>query len=492
MDIVAKNQARLGNLPRPFPLTPAARQKLFFGVLLTSDALMLSLAFWLAYLVRFELMAYHGLFDLAEYVLLFALSLPAWLVLFAAFQAYSREYLFGGLGEYRQVFNAVTVGILLMIIFGFVQRGGLPISRGWLALAWGLSCLLVGGARFAFRRLVYALRQRGHLLTPAVVVGANEEGKALAQQLSSWATSGLYLVGFIDEQGEQGSEALPGKPVLGDLDELERLVRVCQVQEVIVAPTALNRERLLELFRAFAAYPGVHLRLSSGLFEVVSSGMKVSQLAYVPLLEVNPMRMSGLDMVLKLGLDYLIAIPGTLLALPIFAILALLVRLDSPGPVIHRRRVMGVNGTQFDAFKFRTMYVDGDKLLEGRPELLAELARDFKLKHDPRVTRVGKFLRKLSLDEAPQVFNVLLNQMSLVGPRMISPPEMEKYGKWGMNLLTVKPGITGPWQISGRSDVGYEERVRIDMEYIRNWTIWLDLYVLLRTPIAVIFGRGAY
>ena len=492
MDIVAKNQGQLGDLPRPFPLSPAARRWLFFGVLLASDALMLTLAFWLAYVLRFIVMPYGGPIDLGEYVGLFAVSLPAWLGLFMVFKTYSREYLFGGLGEYQQVFNAIMAGMLLLMVFGFMQRGGLPISRGWLALAWGLSFLLVGGARFTLRRVVYKLRQRGHLLSPAVVVGANEEGRALAQQLNTWATSGLYLLGFVDEEAERGAEVLPGQPVLGGLDELERLVRVCGVQEVIVAPTALDRERLLDLFRFFAVYPGVKLRLSSGLFEIVSSGMKIRELAYVPLIEVNAMRMGGMDMVLKLALDYLVAIPALLVASPILLLLALLVKLDSPGPVIHRRRVMGVNGAQFDAFKFRTMLTNGDEIMAQHPELHAKLAREFKLKDDPRVTRVGKFLRKYSLDELPQVFNVLLNQMSLVGPRMISPPEMEKYGKWGMNLLTVKPGITGPWQISGRSDIGYEERVRIDMEYIRNWTIWLDLYVLFRTPFAVIFGRGAY
>ncbi|MBI4926358.1 MAG: sugar transferase, partial [Anaerolineae bacterium] len=181
-----------------------------------------------------------------------------------------------------------------------------------------------------------------------------------------------------------------------------------------------------------------------------------------------------------------------IVALPVMGLLALAIKLDSRGPVIHRRRVMGVNGKQFDAFKFRTMHVNGDAILAQHPELQEELARNHKLKDDPRVTRVGKFVRKLSLDELPQIFNVLRREMSLVGPRMISPPEMAEYDKWGINLLTIRPGITGLWQVSGRSDVTYEERVRLDMFYIRNWTVWFDLYLIVRTVPAVLQRRGAY
>ncbi|HRE30029.1 MAG TPA: sugar transferase, partial [Anaerolineales bacterium] len=177
---------------------------------------------------------------------------------------------------------------------------------------------------------------------------------------------------------------------------------------------------------------------------------------------------------------------------PLMLLIALAVRLDSPGPVLHRRRVMGLNGAQFDAFKFRTMHINGDEILNRHPELKAELASQHKLKEDPRITRIGKFLRKYSLDELPQLFNVLRAEMSLVGPRMIAPAELAQYNQWGINLLTVRPGLTGLWQVSGRSDVGYDERVRLDMFYVRNWTIWQDLSILFQTPTAVFKGRGAY
>jgi lipopolysaccharide/colanic/teichoic acid biosynthesis glycosyltransferase len=153
---------------------------------------------------------------------------------------------------------------------------------------------------------------------------------------------------------------------------------------------------------------------------------------------------------------------------------------------------MGVNGRQFDAFKFRTMCVDGDKILRGYPDLLVELQKYYKIVDDPRVTKVGWFLRRFSIDELPQLFNVLKFDMALVGPRMISPEEMENYSQWGLNLLTVRPGLTGLWQVSGRSDLDYEDRVRLDMYYIRNWSIWQDIQLILRTIPVVMKGKGAY
>jgi lipopolysaccharide/colanic/teichoic acid biosynthesis glycosyltransferase len=173
-------------------------------------------------------------------------------------------------------------------------------------------------------------------------------------------------------------------------------------------------------------------------------------------------------------------------------VIAVAIKFDSPGPILYRRRVVGVGGKQFDALKFRTMYLDADQRLAQDSELRRRFEENYKLKDDPRVTRVGRLLRRTSLDELSQIWNVLRGQMSLVGPRMITLEERVRYGKWRMNLSTVKPGITGLWQVSGRSDLSYEERVRLDMHYIRNYSIWLDLHLLWQTIPVVLKGHGAY
>lgn len=190
--------------------------------------------------------------------------------------------------------------------------------------------------------------------------------------------------------------------------------------------------------------------------------------------------------------DYAVTIPGLLLISPLFILLSLLVKLDSPGPVFYRRRVVGQNGRIFYAFKFRTMYINGDEILAKHPKLRAELNENYKLKCDPRVTKVGQFLRKFSLDELPQLFNVVMRDMSLIGPRMITPDEVCKYGEYGEKLLTVMPGLSGLWQVSGRSDVCYDERVELDMQYIDNWSVIEDFKILLKTPVVVLRGDGAY
>ncbi len=261
---------------------------------------------------------------------------------------------------------------------------------------------------------------------------------------------------------------------------------------MILASSALSRETIVEIFQGYGFSEQVNIRFSSGLFEIMSTGLRVKELASTPLIEVNQVRLTKVEHFVKMMMDYTLTLSGLFFFAPILVLIAILVKLDSPGPVLYKRRVMGMGGQEFDAFKFRTMRVDGDQILAQYPDLQAKLAIEHKLVDDPRITRVGRFLRRFSLDEIPQLFNVLLGQMSLVGPRMISPPELAAYGQWEMNLLTVKPGLTGLWQISGRSDLAYDDRVKLDMHYIRNYSIWLDVFIIWRTIPAVLRGRGAY
>jgi exopolysaccharide biosynthesis polyprenyl glycosylphosphotransferase len=334
-------------------------------------------------------------------------------------------------------------------------------------------------------------------VTPALIVGTNAEAISLANQLRASLHSGLIVLGFVDETNEAEMENRPrtllGLPVLGTLDNLSAIVGQRRAEEIIIATTAVSREQLQETTLQLAAMPNVNMSLSSGLYEIFTTGMSVTTRNSVPLMNLNRMRLDPVEMILKTLLDYTVILLGSIVLLPFIALVGLLIKLDSAGPILYRRRVLGVGGQEFDAFKFRTMVINGDELLVRHPELLAELKATHKLKVDPRITRVGHWLRRTSLDELPQFINVLLGQMSLVGPRMISPAEAEMYGRMKQNLLTVKPGLTGLWQVSGRSDLSYEERVRLDMHYIRNYSIWLDLQILFFQTLPAVFrGRGAY
>jgi len=469
---------------------------LYIGTLIFFDILMTSFAFWLAYYIRFEnpssIFDKTGAVSFESYRFLLYTVPFVWVLFFALNGLYARQFLLGGTREYSGVFRSASEGFLLIVIAGFLGPK-LIIARGWLLLTWIFTIVFVTISRFLLRRMVYALRKHGFFLTPAVIVGANQEGRWLAEQLLRWETSGLHLVGFVDKKTPVTFPLFHDLVSLGSVDQLGEIIERYDVGEIILASSAIStRDYLLEIFRKYGVSDKVNIRMSSGLYEVLTTGLTVTEFAYVPLVFVNKVRLTGVDNFIKFILDYLLAIISLTTLSPLLVAIFILVKISSPGPVIHKRLVMGLNGKQFYALKFRTMVMNGDEVLNQHRELKEELSRTHKLKNDPRITRIGTFLRKFSLDELPQLLNVLKRDMSLVGPRMISPEEVAMYKQFDMNLLTVLPGITGVWQVSGRSDVSYEERVRLDMYYIRNWSIWLDLQLLFQTIPAVIKSRGAY
>lgn len=484
---------RVLTAPHARARTRQQEQRYLTRLLLFVDTLTILFAFGLAYSVRF----FSGLPIFSQdafegplfYTYLSLALLPGHLALFYIYGLYDRTNLLGGTTEYARLFNAATTGVVLVMFVSFIQPGFI-IARAWLLM----SCLFIVvfgvTARFTVRRYIYHQRRAGRFLDRTLVVGANPEGLAVSQQLLEAPSSGAHILGFVDDYLPIGSEPLPNLPVIGRTASFTALVESQGVDIVVIANTAITRERLLNIYSSLDTLPNVEIRLASGLFELLTTGMRIREEGYVPLIMLNKTRITGIHYILKTMLDYAIAAMALLFLAPLFLIFAILIKRDSPGPVFYRRRVVGQGKRPFDAFKFRTMYVNGDQLLT--PEQREELQREGKLRDDPRVTRVGQFLRRYSLDELPQLINVLMGQMSLIGPRMITEAELVKFGKWQHNLATVKPGLTGLWQVSGRSDLSYEERVRLDMHYIRNHSIWLDLQILFQTIPALLSGRGAY
>ena len=477
-------------------ISPYLQWRLYITGLITSDMVMTFAAFWLAYYLRFEWFAQpfdpNAVVSFGKYrFLLFTLPF-LWLTIFAVNGLYGKDNLLGGTREYSKVFTSASEGFFIIVLAGFLEPD-LIIARGWLLITWVFTFLLVAGARFLLRRHMYHLRKRGYFLTPAVIVGANQEGRWLAEQLLGWETSGLHVVGFVDKKEPMTSLLFHGLPCLGSVEKLGEIIEHHTIGEVILASSAFStRDYLLEIFRTYGVSDKVNIRMSSGLYEILTTGLTISKFAYVPLVYVNKVRLAGVDNVLKFFFDYLMAISSLIILAPFLILIAFCIKISSPGPVLYRRLVMGLNGKQFYALKFRTMVTNGDEVLDQHPALKSELQTNHKLKNDPRITRIGAFLRKYSLDELPQLFNVLKRDMSMVGPRMISPEEAPMYKQFVMNLLTVLPGITGLWQVSGRSDISYEERVRLDMYYVRNWSLWLDFQLLFQTIPVVLRAKGAY
>jgi exopolysaccharide biosynthesis polyprenyl glycosylphosphotransferase len=462
-----------------------------YGVGLVSlDTLALCAAFAVAYVTRFK----AGLplvetppHELSFYSSLAFWSIPVWLIVFAVYGLYTRDIQ----TDYARIANACTAGLVVEVLFSFFDTS-LSISRGWLLLTWLFSIVLVSIGRVVAAQILRTLHARGLLCRRAVVVGTNEEALSIADQLLADPRSGISLVGFVDAEHPVGAIVHANLPVIGRPEALAYVLPEQAVSEVIVASTAVTGDQLLDLYRSVGQDSPVHLRLSSGLWEILTTGVKVHDVNRVPLITPERLRITGVDAVVKTCIDYLAAACGLIVLSPLLAAIALLIHLDSPGPVIHRRRVLGVSGVAFDAFKFRTMIEGAERRHALAPIHFPDRRSTFKSACDPRITRVGRLLRKTSLDELPQLMNVLRGEMSLVGPRMIAPDEQPLYGRWQHNLLTVKPGITGPWQVQGRGDIPYAERVRLSMHYVRNYSLWLDLEILLRTFLVVLRGKGAY
>lgn len=376
-----------------------ARQLLLLVSLFLIDLIAVFSGFILAYLIRFEtnffLFYQHEIPPLAFYKSLIFWIAPGWIIIFLAFGLYDFKNIFSGMREYATVFNACTLGMMLTIFIIFFEPTW-QIARGWMLLSWLLVSGCVALGRFGFRRGVHRLRANGRLMTRVLIVGANEEGQAIAHQLQTNVNAGIQVIGFVDDRFSLSNEPLANAPLLGSVDAVLDLVDQHHIKEVIIASTALSREKLLALFQSLDMVD-IPTRMSSGLYEVMTTGVQVHEVGNVPLMSINKVRLTGGDIIVKRALDLCGSIIAMLMFLPLFLIMSVAIKLDSPGPIIYRRRVVGVGGKLFDAFKFRTMGVDADARLAQDMVLRRQFEQNHKLKDDPRVTRVGSFLDRKSV-----------------------------------------------------------------------------------------------
>jgi len=340
--------------------------------------------------------------------------------------------------------------------------------------------------RFLMRRFVYWLRRAGKVGQRVLLIGSGSDVTDLAGRIRETPASGLHVIDVYDPAW---LESEPGD-LIGP-STFRMRINSLQIDSVIVSQPSVSQPALSRIVRELSD-TSVDLQLVPGMYEILTTGVQVREIRGLPLVTMNKVRITGLDYVLKRGLDYVVAGMTLLVLAPVLIGIACAIKLGSPGPVLHRRRVVGQGARRFNAYKFRTMYINGAEILAAHPELAERLIRDGKLEDDPRVTAAGRWLRRWSIDELPQLLNVLGGQMSLVGPRMIAEEELRYFGHWRENLSTVMPGLTGLWQVSGRSRLGYDDRVRLDMQYIRGYSIWFDIEILLRTVPAVVRGVGAY
>jgi exopolysaccharide biosynthesis polyprenyl glycosylphosphotransferase len=418
------------------------------------------------------------------------LLVPAWPLLLRASGAHSERVFGTGSDEYRTVGRA---GLVLLALAGFISyAAALDLSRALVVVAVPALAAATILGRYAARCRLRHLRAHGRCTKRVVVVGRGGAVLDLAAQLRRQSFAGLDVVGLCVTPADRARVTeIAGVPV-GGLDDVVPLALRLGADTIAVTSASETAAQYLRQLSWQLEGSGIELLVAPGLIEVAGPRLHIRPFEGLPLLSVEQPRFEGWRRMVKECVDRSVALVGLLLLAPVLLAIGVAVRLSSPGPALYRQQRVGINGRVFTMLKFRSMVIHADEELE---RLRADNISDgllFKLRDDPRVTSVGRWLRRLSLDELPQLLNVLRGSMSLVGPRPPLPGEVARYDSSVSRRLLVKPGLTGLWQISGRSDLSWEEAVRLDLRYVENWSLATDLLILWKTASAVIGSRGAY
>jgi exopolysaccharide biosynthesis polyprenyl glycosylphosphotransferase len=452
--------------------------------LVLADLAGVALAFFAAHAA-----AGDGLPRLPE-LLVFAAVLPVWPLLGGAHGLYGRDDAradHSTVDDLAGVFHVVTVGTWVYVLAAWLS-GAIDPAPGPIAAFWGLGVVLVSllraGGRALARRL-WDQRQR------ALIVGAGRVGQLVGRKLLHHPEYGIQLVGFADHTPGPLPGELADVPILGPPAELGELVELLHVERVVLALPDEPEERTLDAIRGLRPR-GVRIDVVPSACEVLGPGVDIHTVEGLPLVALHQPSLSRLALTLKRALDLGVAALALVLLLPALAAIAILIRLESPGPVLFRQPRMGAGDRPFRIVKFRTMVPEAEALKASLRHLNKhEDPRMFKAPEDPRVTRVGRVLRRFSLDELPQLLNVLRGDMSLVGPRPLPLDEDGYVQGWARERLAVKPGITGLWQVLGREDIPFGEMVKLDYLYVTDWSLRGDVKLLLRTLPAVVRRRDA-
>jgi exopolysaccharide biosynthesis polyprenyl glycosylphosphotransferase len=404
-------------------------------------------------------------------------------------RAYERRFLFVGVDEYQRVLRGGVGLIAGAALLSYALN--LDLARGYVLAALPAAIASSVVLRFALRKRLHVSRRRGESLRRVILVGHELSVYGMSRQLCRERYHGLEVVGACLPPGSDGV-GVGDLPVYGSFDDVARAVEQADADTVVVLSCPELDGAALRRLAWRLERDEVDLVVASALVDVAGARTTIRPFDGLPMLHVEHPRLYGGSRLVKELVDRLGAVVLLALFGPLLLLVALCVRATSPGPVLFRQVRVGRDGREFRIFKFRSMYVDAEARLAELRHLNEHDGVLFKMRDDPRVTRVGRWLRRLSLDELPQLFNVLLGQMSLVGPRPPLPSEVAAYADDVRRRLAVKPGMTGLWQVSGRSDLPWEESVRLDLRYVENWSLSLDLVILLRTMTAVVRSSGAY
>ncbi len=468
------------------------------GVLLTAAFVM---AYWLRYVLTLgrELIGPDSLVPLSYFAPYVAAFTFMTLITFQARGLYSLPRGSSWLDHMRVLIGGALIGVSALTLGALVFNPVLP-SRLLFIYLWVCTVAVFGAERFVYRTARMWLWRKGINIRRAMVVGAGVAGQRIMKEITERPELGYKLAGYVAESGEGTGSKEWSVPVrrrngglqrLGAIKDVSRILSQQNLQEVIVALPANHHAQILGIIDSCRQY-GVDFKLVPDLFEMRFNEVRIDALNGVPLIGVKDLALQGFNLYVKRVLDFLLAVGAVIVAAIPMLLIALAIKATTAGPVLFRQQRVGKGGRVFTCYKFRSMYKDAEERLADLRHLNEADGPIFKMKDDPRLTPVGKLLRRASLDELPQMLNILKGEMSWVGPRPPTPVEVEQYSDWHRKRLDVTPGLTGLWQVSGRSDLSFDEMVKLDLYYAENWSLTVDMMIILRTVPAVLKREGAY
>ncbi|MEM6793842.1 MAG: sugar transferase [Acidobacteriota bacterium] len=467
------------------------------------DLVLVSAAFLLAWWLRA-----HGLpalfpgivpapfYPLTTYLPLLPLVVLVWGGLLLSSNAYSSHRTVALIDEAQSILRVCALGVAIFALTVFTLRldrtllGSDELSRLWIALVGALTCILLLAEKLALRILSRYVRSRGFNYRTVLIVGTTPGALDLADSIRQHRYWGFKILGFLAHPKSEVRVLPSGYRLLGTIDDILSLTEEQVIDDVLFCVSRRDLDRMEDLFLALHEQ-GIRTRFALNLFPNVKTRTRLEELDGVPLLTFSTAPEKPLPLLVKRMVDISLSLLLMAIALPLTVSIVLLIKITEGGRVLYTQTRCGLNGRRFTLYKFRTMVEDAEAR-QGELMHLNEMSGPvFKLREDPRVTFLGRFLRRFSLDELPQLWNVLRGEMSLVGPRPPIPSEVKRYQRWQRRRLSMKPGLTCLWQISGRNQLDFDRWMELDLQYIDSWSPWLDLKILLKTVPAVLSGRGA-
>lgn len=432
----------------------------------------------------------HPIVLLAQNSKLLIFAIFTIMAIFTYFSIYEANSKRNELDEVSAIIGALTMGMILFELLTMFYRD-LMFKRMTILYAWMISSALVSVLHILAMLFVKQMYRMGIGTSNVIIIGLNDVSKALYNRIHNNPQSGLRFLGFVATAHGKTAEESAEKKIVGVVDDLSRILVQKKISKVIFSIPEANTNELMKLIDICSSR-NVQFQFVPRMLDIIESRISTDEIAGVPLVSVREIKLYGLNALLKRSSDIIFTCALLAIFSPILLIVGVIIKLDSKGSVFFKQRRVGKNGKEFDMFKFRSMVVGAENEIEKLSAQNEANGLIFKIKNDPRITRVGRFIRRWSIDELPQMLNVLKGDMGLVGPRPPIPGEVIKYNSWHKKRLHINPGITGLWQVSGRSDISFEEMVKLDIFYIENWSLWLDIKILIKTILVVLLARGAY